>query len=74
MSYVDHFVRVCMPYFHFFVLGVWTLVIAWFVAAIYVQSRAEKTQSSLPSEQPEPSPQSQAWRLPIVTRSMSAAD
>jgi hypothetical protein len=63
-----------MTYFDCFMVGSWMLVIGWFLGAIYVQNHSETAESSRVSktltrvtEKPEPCPECQGWRLPVVT-------
>jgi hypothetical protein len=45
-----------MAYFDCFVVGSWMFVIGWFLGAIYVQNRNEKTEAPRVVEKPEPCP------------------
>jgi hypothetical protein len=55
-----------MTYFDCFVVGAWMFAIGWFLGAIYMQNQSEKTERPSVSEKPEPSPESEAWRVPIA--------
>lgn len=55
-----------MTYFDCCVAGAWMFAIGWFWGAIYVQNHGEKTESPSVSEKPEPSPEYEAWRVPMA--------
>jgi hypothetical protein len=55
-----------MTYFDCFMVAAWMFAIGWFLGAIYVQNQNEKTESPRVTEVTEPSPNYEAWRLPVV--------
>lgn len=65
-----------MTYFDCFVVGSWMFVLGWFFGAVYMQNRAEETQTPRVTEEAEPErcPECEAWRLPVLTGSEMAAD
>jgi hypothetical protein len=63
-----------MSYFDCFVAAAWAFAFGWFFGAIYMQNRTEETETSRVSEQPEPSPEYEALRLPVLTVSEMQAD
>lgn len=59
-----------MTYFDCFVVGAWTFATGWFIGAIYMQNRNEKTAGADAVEKPESCPDCEAWRLPAVSRAV----
>jgi len=55
-----------MTGFDCYVVGAWTFAMGWFLGAVYVQNRNEKTERLPVSEKPEPCTECEAWRLPVV--------
>ena len=47
-------------------------MIGWFIGAMYVQNRAEKTESPGAGEEVEPCPDCDGLRLPAVARGVEA--
>jgi hypothetical protein len=63
-----------MTYFDCFVVGSWMLVIGWFLGAIYMQNQNEKTETPRVVEEPEPRPDSEAWRVLVVESASTESD
>jgi len=61
-----------MLYFDCFVVGSWMFAIGWFLGAVYVQDRNEKTERPRASEKPERCQEGEAWRPPVAARAASA--
>ncbi len=61
-----------MTYFDCFTIAAWTFGIGWFIGAIYVQNHAEKTESPGIVEAPEPCPDCDAFRFPVVPGAVAA--
>ena len=61
-----------MTLFDCFVLGAWTFVIGWFIGAIHVQNREEKTESPDVAEGAKPCPDCGGLRLPAVAQGVEA--
>ena len=55
-----------MTYFDCFTLAAWMFAAGWFLGAIYVQDQNENTESPRVAVGPEPSPDCEAWRLPVT--------